>query len=189
MEQTHFTPLRLGVLIMLGILIAGSLLFRFWPGRYAEPSGQSLENIVKVTTLTPDAFLKLTKEANRKLVIVDIRSEEAYTAGHLEGAIHMLPGELTGRKAIRKLRKKEVLVYGDLGTESAAVAELLRMTGISAMAADRGYGALISVNKGDAAKQPAEAQAFPFRSYFKALESSPAPVVEVKVPVPKAGGC
>lgn len=189
MEQTHFTPLRLGVLITLGILVAGSLLFRFWPGRYAESTGQSLENISKVTTLTPDAFLKLSREANRNLVIVDIRSAEAYTAGHLEGAIHMLPGELSSRKAIRKLRKKEVLVYGDQGNESAAVAELLRMTGIKALAADRGYGALISAKKGGADERPAEAEAFLYKSYFKALENTPAPVVEIKVPVPKAGGC
>jgi len=174
---------------MLGILVSGSLLFRFWPGRYAEPSGQSLENIAKVNTLTPDAFLKLAKEANRKLIIVDIRSAEDYAAGHLDGAVHMEQGELNGRKAIRKLRKKEVLLYGDQGSDAAAVAELLRMTGISALAADRGYAALTESLKSGKPVKPAEAEAYPYKSFFKALENAPAPVVEVKVPVPKPGGC
>ncbi len=188
MDQTQFTPLRLGLLIMLGILVVGSLFFRYWPGRYDEPVGKSLERVAETGSLTPEVFYDLQKQQDQKLLVIDIRSAEAYEAGHMDGAVHYPAENLLERKTIRKLKDKMVLVYGDSGGESSRAATLLQMTGINAQAADRGYTDLLGA-QGGKRKVGSEAEAFKYREYFKALENTPGQVIEVKVPTPKAGGC
>jgi rhodanese-related sulfurtransferase len=193
MNQSKFTPLRAGLLIMLGILVLGSLVYRYLPGRYSISASKSSELIEKERSLTPDQFMKEVTGKDKHTIILDLRGAEAFQAGHVEGAFNLNEKELLKRKEIRRMKKGTVLIYSNDGASSAKAAFLLQMTGIHARALDRGYEEMIIAEKGKTsgtAFRSAEIEKYPYKDYFKALQSTGAsPAVEVKVPVPKSGGC
>src|SRR3972149_30888 len=108
------------VLIGLGVLfITFSLLFNFGilgNKKTALSSGESEEESAADSNISQDIVPMTVDEAyeaynsNRDYIFLDVRSEDEYKSGHVEGAIHIPVSELEGR--LDELAKdKPVIAY------------------------------------------------------------------------------
>jgi rhodanese-related sulfurtransferase len=119
------SPLNL-VLFGLAVTSAGMLLFPLFtrgmrPGAEVGPS---------------EAVMLI----NRKdAVVLDVRDEGEYAAGHINNARHVPEKQLDERmKELEKLKNKPVIVSCAAGRRSSAVAESLRKQGFADVVALRG---------------------------------------------------
>lgn len=83
------------------------------------------------TVSTADA-VRLT---NTGALILDVRGEAEYEAGHIIDARHLPAGEVASRaETFKRFKEKPVLVYCDNGFTSAAAAKALRAAGFAKVA-------------------------------------------------------
>ena len=85
-------------------------------------------------------------------VIVDIRSEDAFSYGHIPGAIN-IPIEQVGN--VNFSQDKQLVVYCRTGQQSGDVVEMLRSKGCNAFELDGGYVAWLQVHVADLAQDTA----------------------------------
>jgi hydroxyacylglutathione hydrolase len=68
-------------------------------------------------------------ERGEPLVVLDVRQEREWAAGHLPGAVHMLPPE-AGRLAVEVPSDQPIAVHCATGYRSALAASLLAREGV-----------------------------------------------------------
>lgn len=66
------------------------------------------------------------------LVVVDVREDHEWAAGHIDGAVHIPLGELQGRTA-ELPSDQQVLVYCQVGGRSARATAYLQSVGVDAV--------------------------------------------------------
>ena len=66
------------------------------------------------------------------LVVLDVREDDEWAAGHIEGAVHIPLGELAGR-ADEVPAGGQVLVYCHVGGRSARATAFLQQRGVDAV--------------------------------------------------------
>ncbi|MBW6479355.1 MAG: hypothetical protein K0B37_07995 [Bacteroidales bacterium] len=86
MKIENMTPLRIGMIIMLVVLLAGILAFRFWPSKYSMPLKEAAAAAADQQGIAPIYFWNKIRSAGTVPVIVDIRSREAFSHGYIDGA-------------------------------------------------------------------------------------------------------
>lgn len=77
--------------------------------------------------------------ANGGALVLDVREDKDYEAGHIIDARHIPAGEIAGRaESLKKFREKPVIVYCETGFGSAAAARALRASGFGKVVTLRG---------------------------------------------------
>jgi rhodanese-related sulfurtransferase len=77
--------------------------------------------------------------ANSGALILDVRGDNEYAAGHIIDAKHVPAAEIAQRaESFKKYKEKPVLVYCENGAASAAAARALRASGFGKVVALRG---------------------------------------------------
>ncbi|MEE9330801.1 MAG: rhodanese-like domain-containing protein [Methylophilaceae bacterium] len=105
-----------GNAIYIGLAL-GSGLMLLWP--YLSGGGTS-----GVSNVTPTEAVLLMNRA--KMLILDVRDEAEFTAGHIQGAKHIPLAELENRvKELEKHKSKPVLLHCQRGMRSKTAAKLL----------------------------------------------------------------
>jgi len=98
-------------------LALGSGIALLWPLLSGSAGG--------VTNLTPAQAVLLMNQG--KVLILDVRNEEEFASGHIQGAKNIPMSELAERvKEIEKFKEKEVLVHCQRGIRSKAACSILR---------------------------------------------------------------
>lgn len=90
------------------------------------------------------ADLRARQQANPDLVLVDVREDDEYRAGHVEGALHLGKGVIE-RDVETKIpdADREIVLYCGGGFRSALAADSLQKMGYTNVASlDGGYRAL-----------------------------------------------
>jgi rhodanese-related sulfurtransferase len=92
-----------------------------------EPYQKSTD--LEFTTITA-AEAKNMMDTDSEITILDVRTEEEYNTGHIEGSI-LLPNDEISEQAEEKLKDKDatILVYCRSGRRSAMAAEVLSELG------------------------------------------------------------
>jgi rhodanese-related sulfurtransferase len=193
MEKNSINPLRLGLMIVLFLLIAGSLLYRFWPTGYTEPVSASTLRAAQMQGLDPYAFHTMLREPGFDGVVLDVRDLTAFNKEHLPKAIHIPMEQLLHRKSIKQLKKGAVYVYADKEEIAHEAALILGMKGIDATPLNGNFQ-ILSAARHETGNAPLmffnkEKIQYNFPVYFKALEPEKVQPVEIKVPLPKPTGC
>ena len=76
-----------------------------------------------------DAVLKINRE---NAVVLDVRSKEAFTQGHVTGALNFPEKDLDREiKNLNKLQQKKILVFCEMGGSSARVVSKLQKQGFA----------------------------------------------------------
>ena len=76
---------------------------------------------------------------NQGATLLDLRSAEAYSAGHIRGARHLPPERLAdGLDGLRRFRDKTVIVYCERGASAAGARRTLQQQGFSQVVNLRG---------------------------------------------------
>ena len=76
---------------------------------------------------------------NQGAALLDLRSAEAYTAGHIRGARNLPPERLAeGFDALKRLKDKTVIVYCERGASAAGAMRALQQQGFSQVVNLRG---------------------------------------------------
>jgi len=76
---------------------------------------------------------------NSGALVIDVRASEAYAAGHIIDARHIVQSELAAQaEALKKYREKPVIVCCDSGMSSAASAGVLKTLGFTQVVNLRG---------------------------------------------------
>jgi rhodanese-related sulfurtransferase len=89
-----------------------------------------------VGAVTPQEAVRLM---NQGATLLDVRSAEAYAAGHIRGARHLPPERLSeGIEALKRLKDKPVIVYCERGVSAAAAMRQLAQLGFSKVVNLRG---------------------------------------------------
>jgi rhodanese-related sulfurtransferase len=190
MKNENMTPLRLGLTIMAGMLLLGVLLFRFWPQHYQVSLNASAKIASEQEGLSSADFQNIISNPDFSGFIVDIRSAEDFNTAHVERAISIPVSEILHRKNIRKLKGEKILIYGDDAVQAHQAALLLRMRGLNA----EPVNISLDMAKQETGRQPAlkndeEKATIKYESLIKAFEIVEPESIEVKMPVPKPGGC
>ncbi len=79
--------------------------------------------------------------ASGNVTVVDLRSREAFGAGHIRDAGHLPLAEAVSAAGRERLAGRKVVLYGEDSTPGAQAAVLLRLAGIEAYSLDGGYRA------------------------------------------------
>lgn len=102
--------------------------------------------------------LAAEREADANLTLVDVRSPDEYTAGHVPGAINIPVDELEARQS-EVPRDRPVVTYCNMvhpgGSRGERAADLLQARGFEASALNGGYPAWLKLN-GDGRDKPDE---------------------------------
>lgn len=91
-------------------------------------------------TVGPSLAVQL---ANQGALVLDVRTDDQYAAGHIIDARHIASADLEGSlDSLRKYKEKPVIVVCETGFTSAAAARLLKA---------RGFGKVVNLKGGLAA--------------------------------------
>ena len=193
MKIENMTPLRIGMIIMLAVLLAGILAFRFWPANYKMPLKESATAAADQQGIAPIYFWNDIRSAGTVPMIVDIRSREAFSQGYIDGAVNIPLDELLDRKNLKKLKKGPVMIYGEDEATAHQAALLLNMLGLEAQAVNSHYTHLRDTRLESGRAAPLfyseEKAQFNYQEYFRAFETEAPEPLEIKVPMPSPGGC
>ena len=90
--------------------------------------------------VTADQLARWIAEETHDLVIVDVRAESEFTAGHIKGSLNISLPELVSDEGRKKLSKSETVVVYSNGSEYAAKAAImLRLADVQASFLLGGY--------------------------------------------------
>ncbi len=78
------------------------------------------------------------------ITVVDLRSREAFGAGHIRDAVHLPLAEAVSAAGRERLTGRKAVVYGEDSAPGAQAAVLLRLAGIEAYSLDGGYRGWLS---------------------------------------------
>ncbi|MCU0936676.1 MAG: rhodanese-like domain-containing protein [Gammaproteobacteria bacterium] len=78
------------------------------------------------------------------IAVVDLRSREAFGAGHIRDAVHLPLAEAVSAAGRERLTGRKAVVYGEDSAPGAQAAVLLRLAGIEAYSLDGGYRGWLS---------------------------------------------
>jgi rhodanese-related sulfurtransferase len=173
--------------------LAGVIIYRIIPSKYDLPLSEANAQAVQMPGLSPMQFWNTIRTEGDTWLVVDIRTLEAFRKGHIKGAVNIPVGDILGRKHLRKLSKARVLIYGENEVVAHEAALLLRMTGVDATPVNGGYvrlnGAGFDQGNAPALFFSEEKVQYNYRAYFKSFEVIAGEPAEIKVPLPKPGGC
>ena len=131
---------------LLGFTIA-LLLAPFFNSTFAAEKGSSIKTIAELkqqalagVAMLSNTQLKARIENNSNLVLLDVRTEQEYTAGHIKGAAWIQRGIVEFVLA-RSLRdpQQEIIVYCKKGYRSGLVVKALREMGYSNINSHAGF--------------------------------------------------
>ena len=131
MKNNKYFKTRGSILIILLILTALSL---------TACTTKAVDNnevgVISPTVTTEAKYMKITPaeakkqlDSDKSIILVDVRTEQEYYAGHIKGSI-LIPYDLIGKQASSKLSDKsaKIIVYCKSGRRSELAArELLKM--------------------------------------------------------------
>lgn len=193
MEKISINPLRLGLMVVLALLIAGSLFYRLWPSGYTLPLSASNQWVAETRGIDPYTFHSMVREPGFSGMVVDVRDQAAFSQEHLPEAVNIPFQQLLDRGSLRKLKGSSVLIYADREERAHQAALMLTMQGINARPVNGNFQ-LISAARLETGDAPLmffskEKVQYNYPHFFKALEPEPAQPAEIKVPLPKPSGC
>lgn len=82
-----------------------------------------------VGALTPQDVIRLM---NQGATVLDVRSQQDYAAGHIAGARHFDPAQLSnGTDALKKYRERPLIIYCDRGSIATTAVRVLARDGFS----------------------------------------------------------
>ena len=189
MNSSNINPLRIGLLVTLGILVAGIIIFRLWPAKYTVSIEKSIKEAAEIKSISESELKELLLASGNDITIVDIRDAELFSKSHIQKAVNIPSGDVMTRSNLKKLRKQPVVIYGSNVYEANQTALLLIMAGVDAKPVDINYGIIEETSPSQKQVSISEDTVYNYRDFFKSFEiEEPAPV-EIKVPVPKPQGC
>jgi rhodanese-related sulfurtransferase len=194
MAQEKTNPLRAGLLIMLVILLTGITLTALLPGHYRIPLQDAAEEAASMDGISPLMFSEAALDGHTGHLLIDIRSPEEYSAGHLAEAVNIPTEGLWTRKKTRKLRKSPVWVYCNQESNAHRTALLLRMRGVEAYPVNTGYQHLHHITTSALNTPPAlyfheEKIRYNYREFFRIYRPEPVEPITIRVAVPTPEGC
>jgi rhodanese-related sulfurtransferase len=108
-------------------ILVTALLFSFFMVIFSELRRKALG----VTNIDPQAAVELI---NNDAIIVDIRSAEAFSRGHIVNARNIPADELdANREKLQKLGAKPILTVCDAGVSSNRAVDILRKAGFESV--------------------------------------------------------
>ncbi|MEM9280683.1 MAG: rhodanese-like domain-containing protein [Verrucomicrobiota bacterium] len=129
-----------GLLVLSCIFLAGFLLLGLGKCGYDRISVfQSIEAVESdvrkkfpvVESISPETLI-LNLDAGRKVVLIDVRTEEEYEVSHLTGAVLLSKlGEVISYLEQLDTEPDFVVLYGAVGYRSAKLAEALKANGVA----------------------------------------------------------
>jgi rhodanese-related sulfurtransferase len=102
-----------------------------------RPSLKTLAQIVArgEDMITPEALRSLILAGSPAYALIDLRSPEAFAAGHIREAVNVpLARLLDEGQVVRLRRNSQVIVYGQTADEAGQATILLRVAGVPAVA-------------------------------------------------------
>ena len=110
------------------ILVAASVLVAPWARGADEKSPPAAKAAAKVKRVDVDEFDKL--RANKDIVVLDVRTEREFKAGHIPGAVNIDANAADFEEKVAKLDKnKTYLVHCGAGGRSARACKKLEGMG------------------------------------------------------------
>lgn len=103
--------------------------------------------------LALEALARL-RDAGRYVVVIDVRTEDEFAAGHVEGARHVPGAELAAHAEALRGADVVVTVCGKGGGRSADAATLLRELGVNARFLAGGTFAWLAANPSPPRRDP-----------------------------------
>ncbi len=182
--------LRKTIVILTGIALFFVLLQGYTKSDYAIPNSS-----LNVKSLTPGEFADRIKAREQQFTIVDLRPEEEFQAGNLEGSVNIPFGKLGSPEMLKKMNEHGNIVFvGNEEAKTYQAALFITFKGISAAAVNGNVALLQQVVKGEKPDAwrfySAEKQRFNYRNYFNQTTTTPVSNTEVKKVVKvSAGGC
>ncbi len=195
MEKNRTHPLRIGLLIMLTILFIGTLWTSFIPGGYKVPIRDGARLAAEMEGVAPHELLQYYNDDRKDApLLVDMRPQEAFDAGHLPGATHLSPEKLSNKRQLKRLRKQPVWVYSDSEVTAHQATLYLQMVGVDARALNSHYthlARLIQEEVPSAASRhySEEKVRYNYKAHFPVFIPEPAEPILFEVAVPTGEGC
>jgi rhodanese-related sulfurtransferase len=88
-----------------------------------------LLRIQNTASLAPQQAIQLM---NQGAAVLDLRPQEAYEAGHINGARHFQPDEIArAADALKRYKERPVIIYCDRGNVAAAAVRVLSRQGFT----------------------------------------------------------
>lgn len=142
-KATHRTPTLSALAVAVGMITplpaAVSALSPLAVARAASPRDASVQTLAQVVTrhedaVTPKGLEALILAKRGDYTLIDIRTPQAFAAGHIHGAANIPLPRLVAAPEIVRLRKlPQVIVYADTTDQAAQAAVMLRMSGVPAL--------------------------------------------------------
>lgn len=167
--------LRLGLLLALALVLALAACTR-----ERVPVQARMNAALTPPTVIADWLI----EGRNDFMLFDVRSEAAFEAGHLPGAVHADPAELQQPGVVRALPDyKKLVFYGaDNGVSAETLAPLFR-AGLHVMVIEGGYAGWerAVLAKPERVSNPAEARQDAIARHFRGESAlgSPQPLEEI----------
>lgn len=117
MHEFYIFVVENWILSTLFLLVLGVLLFSFISQKSAIP---------------PSEAVNLLNELGDRLLVIDLRPEDAYSRGHIINAVNLTPSGLENNlEKYTKFKDSPILVYCDSGMTSSSNAALFKNKGFS----------------------------------------------------------
>ena len=112
--------------LLAAVICFGTAILKFYSSRMTPSSPQSPEKNV----LSPEEA-KARLDANGEIVLLDVRTQEEYDAGHIPGAVCFPNEDIQPELPLPFDKDAEILVYCRSGRRSAEAAEKLTSMGFT----------------------------------------------------------
>ncbi len=132
---------------MLWLTVAGALTACGAPPPGGELSAQRLEQVTQSVArgenqVSVEQLAQWIIESRKDFMLIDIRSADAFAAGHIKGAQNLPLTDLVTPAKLGSLPKdRKVILYSTGSEHAAAASALLRLAGCDALLVKGGYDA------------------------------------------------
>jgi len=125
MFEIKANPLRVSATVFTAIIVLLMVVQKSAPGRYTIPPEKSLTTEIAGIPVTFKELHELLSQTEQDFLLVDIRTESQYNAGHLKDAVNIPTAKILDRKSRRKLAKQQNIIYCSTEAMAHSVAFLL----------------------------------------------------------------
>ncbi len=121
---------KLFVLLLMSVLMTSTVACSNNAGESKSKTGEK-QNTVEIKTMAGKKLEKQNSDKNKdEVLVIDVRSEEEYKAGHIQHAINIFVDEMESRlNEIEDYKDKPVILYCNTGNKSGKAAKLLVANG------------------------------------------------------------
>jgi rhodanese-related sulfurtransferase len=97
---------------------------------FAIASAGSPASAGDVSSVQPEELLAALKAKDQKILVLDVRSDEEYAAGHVPGAVHIPYDQLESRiEEVRVVSAERIVVYCESGRRAGKAEAILTQAG------------------------------------------------------------